>query len=68
MLLRQFHQGNNLPTYIKENKDFPSQKPRQLPSAEANFEGWESESEVSVWLAVINCTPYRRNNCQENDF
>ena len=31
--------GNNLPTYIRENTDFLQQKPRQLPSAEANFEG-----------------------------
>ena len=39
MLLRQFRLGINLPTHIRENIDFPRQKPRQLPSAEANFEG-----------------------------
>ena len=30
---------NNLPTHIRENTDFPQQKPQQLPSAKANFEG-----------------------------
>ena len=40
MLLRQFRLGNNLPTHIRENTDFLRQKPRQLPSVEANFEGW----------------------------
>ena len=30
--------GNNLPTLIRENTDFPRQKPQQLASAEANFE------------------------------
>ena len=39
MLLRQFPIGNNLPTHIRENTDFPRKKPRQLPSAEANFDG-----------------------------
>ena len=28
-----------LPTHIKENPDFPQQKPRRLPNAEVNFEG-----------------------------
>ena len=37
MLLRQFCIGNNLPTHIKENADFPRQNPRQLPNAEENF-------------------------------
>ena len=36
--LRQFCLGNNLPTHIRENTNFHQQKPRQLPSAEANFE------------------------------
>ena len=39
MLLRQFCLGNNLPTHIRKNTDFPRQSPRQLPSAKANFEG-----------------------------
>ena len=39
MLLRQFCLGNNLPTHIRENTDFPLQKPQQLLSAKANFEG-----------------------------
>ena len=30
---------NNLPTYIRENRDFPRENPWQLPSAVANFEG-----------------------------
>ena len=39
MLLGQICLGNNLPTHIKENTDSFRQKPRQLPSAAANFEG-----------------------------
>ena len=31
--------GNNLPTYVRENTDFPRENPWQLPSAVANFEG-----------------------------
>ena len=38
MLLRQFCLGNNLPTHIKENTDFPWQNPWQLLNAEVNFE------------------------------
>ena len=38
-MLRQFRLGNNLPMHIRENTDFPRQKPWQLPSAAANFEG-----------------------------
>ena len=38
MLLRQFCLCNNLPMHIRENTDFPRQKPRQLPNAEANFQ------------------------------
>ena len=38
MLLIQFRLGINLPKH-RENIDFPRQKPRQLPSVEANFEG-----------------------------
>ena len=30
MLVRQFRLGNNFPTYIRENTDFPRQKPRQF--------------------------------------
>ena len=40
MLLRQFQPSKNLPTQIRENTDFPQQKPLQLPSVKANFEGW----------------------------
>ena len=38
MLLRKFRLGNNLPTHIKENTDFPRQNPRQVLNAEMNFE------------------------------
>ena len=31
--------SNNLLMHIRENTDFPRQKPQQLPRAEANFEG-----------------------------
>ena len=37
-VVKQFCLGNNLPTYITENTDFPPQKPQQLPSAKMNFE------------------------------
>ena len=40
MVLRQFCLGNNLPTHIKENTDFPRQKPQQVPNAEAYLEGY----------------------------
>ena len=62
--------GNNLPTPIRENGDFPRQKLRQFPSAEANFEGcvchylivgdnWNSSSQEHFFpiLSVIHC-PY----------
>ena len=39
MLLRKFCLGNNLPTHIRENTDFPRLSRRQLPRAKANFEG-----------------------------
>ena len=38
-MLRQFCLGNSLRTNIKENTDFPQQKPQPLPNAEVNFEG-----------------------------
>ena len=49
MLLRQFRLGNNLPTHNKENTDFSQQKPRQLPSAEANFKGCEQYRNGCLW-------------------
>ena len=39
MLLRQLCLGNNLPRHIRENTDFPWQKPQQLLNAEGNLEG-----------------------------
>ena len=50
MLLRQFCFRNNLPTHIKENLNFRRQKPRQLLSAEANFEGCSFEVIVCIYL------------------
>ena len=38
-MLRQFCLSNNLQTNIKENTDFPQQKPQQLSNAEVNFKG-----------------------------
>ena len=37
--LKQFCLSNNLPIHIRENTDFSWQKPQQLPSIKANFEG-----------------------------
>ena len=39
MLWNQFYLGNSFPTHIRENTDFSWEKPQQLLSAEANFEG-----------------------------
>ena len=39
MLLGQFRVSKNLLMHIREDIDFPWQKPWQLPSAEANLEG-----------------------------
>ena len=47
-MLRQFCCGSNLLTHIRENTDFLRQKPQQLPSAEANFEGWNKKSVKSM--------------------
>ena len=33
----QFYLGNNLLTHIRENSDFPQQKPRQLSNGEVSF-------------------------------
>ena len=52
MLLRQFHLRNNFPTHIKENTGFLRQKPRQMPSAEANFEGWNNKTVIYFTLEI----------------
>ena len=45
MLLRQFLLGN-LPTHIRENIDFPGEKPRRLRSGEANFKSfWKQKKQ-----------------------
>ena len=36
--LKQFCLGYNLLTHVRENTDFPWQRPQQLPSAEAKFD------------------------------
>ena len=41
--------GNLLPTQSRENNELPRQKPRQLPSADANFEGWAL---LYTWLML----------------
>ena len=40
MLLRKMHLSNDLLMHIRENTDFPQQKPRQLLSTDTNSEGW----------------------------
>ena len=45
--------GNNLATNIGENTNFPRQRPWQLPSAEANFEGW-----LSMFLSHMGSCKY----------
>ena len=41
ILLRQFRLANNLPTQIRQNTDFLLGKASKLPSAKANFEGFD---------------------------
>ena len=36
--LKQFYVGYNLLTHVRENTDFPWQRPQQLPSAKAKFD------------------------------
>ena len=52
-MLRQFCLGNNLRTNIKENTDFPQQKPQQLPNAEVNFEGC-CYAGTALWFKLFN--------------
>ena len=52
-MLRQFHLGNNFPMHIiKENTGFLRQKPQQLPSAEANFEGWNNKAVIYFTIEI----------------
>ena len=53
MLLRQFCLGNKLLIHIKENTDFPWQKPWQLPNAEGNFEGC-CYAGTALWFKLFN--------------
>lgn len=64
MLLKQFHLGNNLPRHIRENKDFPWQKPQQLLSTKVNFEGcvWHFHFQNRPFLAEIAVQHTLRNN------
>ena len=48
MLLGQFCFGNSLLMNIRKNTDCLWQKPQQLPSAEANFEGDIACSTIAV--------------------
>ena len=53
MLLRQFCLDNKLQMHIKENTDFPQQKPQQLPNAEVNFEGC-CNAGTALWFKLFN--------------
>ena len=33
-----------------ENRNLPRHLPRQLPSAEANYEGWTKRRHVTKWM------------------
>ena len=55
MLIRQFCLGNNLLTH-RENTDFFQQKPRQLPSAEASFEGCDAFLSKNVLRIFIHAS------------
>ena len=57
--LKQFRLGNNLPTHIRENTDFPWQRPRQLPSAEAKLDGYHHYS--------IRIHSFLSRFCQQNE-
>ena len=61
MLLRQFCLGNNLPTHIKENTDFPRQKPWQLMNAEANFECC-CYAGTALWFKLCNVFLHLRHD------
>ena len=39
--------------HIRENTDFPLQKPQQLPSTKANFEGWMRLAIVSMSIQKL---------------
>ena len=62
-----FRLDNNLPTQIIENKGFPRQKSRQLPSAEANLEGCQKHQSAlklpyhSTKAVHWNCLKIKRN-------
>ena len=62
-----FRLDNNLPTQIMENKGFPRQKSRQLPSAEANLEGCQKHQSAlklpyhSTKAVHWNCLKIKRN-------
>ena len=57
MLWKQFRLGNNLPlsTHIRENTDFSWQKPKQLLSAEANFEDCLMVKDYMTLILLLYC-------------
>ena len=57
---------NNLTTHIRENTDFPRQTPRQLPSVEANFEGWTT-IKLRVMSRVLSVIVCRRGTWSVNN-
>ena len=55
-MLRQLCLGNYLPTHIRENTDFPWQKPQQLLNAAANLEGWMIHTFCTFLLQTYWCS------------
>ena len=55
MLWKQFCLGNNLPTHIRENTDLSRQKPQELLSAEANFQGCLMMKDYMTLILLLYC-------------
>ena len=54
----QFYLGNNLLTHIRENSDFPKQKPRQLLNGEVSFKCCTVlQIKTSQWWITANLRP-----------
>ena len=54
----QFYLGNNLLTHIRENSDFPQQKPRQLLNGEVSFKCCTVlQIKTSQWWITANLRP-----------
>ena len=55
MLWKQFCLGNSLPAYIREKADFSQEKPQQLLSVEANFEGCLMVDDYMTLILLLYC-------------